>query len=243
MTPLDHLVTQCPLIESRLNYNFSDRSLLTIAFTHRSFLNENKQLDHQHNERLEFLGDSVLGLIVSEYLYRYLPSKPEGELSTLRARLVEAGSCGRYVQTLHVEEFILLGKGERLNSGRGRESILADLFEAIVGAIYLDGGLAATKKFLFKTFGQEIQNILATPEQNWKAILQDYVQKNQQKTPSYLVLEESGPDHSKLFSIAVCVDSQTLGIGSGPSKKAAQQAAALEALKFYGVTPKNLSGG
>lgn len=235
MNPLEQLIANAPQIEAKLGYQFRDREQLALAFVHRSFVNENRQITATHNERLEFLGDSVLGLIISEYLYRYLPSKPEGELSYLRSRLVEASSCCLYIQHLDVEQHLLLGRGERRNDGRGRDSILADLFEAVVGAIYLDGGLAATKRFLFKTFSQQFQDILRTPERNWKACLQDYTQKNHQQTPVYEVVSESGPDHDKLFRIAVMIDGKSVGEGDGASKKEAQQAAAQAAIEHYGI--------
>lgn len=237
MNELEDLIKQAPEIEFKIGYAFKDRSLLALAFTHRSFVNESREVN-EHNERLEFLGDSVLGMIVAEYLYRYLPSTPEGELSHLRSRLVEATSCMNYVQTLDVEKYLLLGKGERLNNGRGRDSILANLFEAIIGAIYIDGGLEAAQKFLFKNFSRDIDAILKTPIQNWKAQLQDFCQKVYQETPIYKVLSESGPDHSKTFSISVIINQEEVGSGTGPSKKEAQQEAAKNALSK--INPENL---
>lgn len=233
MNQIERLLQQASSIESKLGYSFKDRSLLALAFVHRSFINENRDIT-QHNERLEFLGDSVLGMLISDYLYRHLPTTPEGQLSYLRSRLVEASSCVNYIQSLHIESYILLGKGERMNDGRGRESILADLFEAIIGAIYLDGGLEAARDFLFKNFTKEIEAILKTPVRNWKALLQDYCQKNYQQTPTYHVLQESGPDHSKVFQISVLINQKELGRGEGASKKEAQQAAAADALSRFG---------
>ena len=230
MNALVELANRAPEIESKIGYTFKDSSYLALAFVHRSFVNENRDVT-EHNERLEFLGDSILGLLIAEYLYRYLPTTPEGELSYLRSRLVEAGSCFKYVQKLNVEELLLLGKGERKNDGRGRESILADLFEAIIGAIYLDGGLGAARQFIFKNFTPEIDSILKTPVRNWKAQLQDYCQKKYHHTPLYKVVSESGPDHSKTFNISVIINNQEQGHGEGPSKKEAQQAAAKNALE------------
>ena len=229
MNAIEELLKNAPMIESKIGYAFHDRSILALAFVHRSFINENRDIA-QHNERLEFLGDSVLGLLIAEYLYRYLPSNPEGDLSYLRSRLVEASSCVAYIQKLDLEKHLLLGKGERMNDGRGRDSILADLFEAIIGAIFIDGGIEAAKEFLFKNFSHEIDEILKTPLRNWKALLQDYCQKKYQHPPVYKVLSESGPDHSKIFKISVCIDDRELGNGEGPSKKEAQQAAAADAL-------------
>lgn len=229
MNTIDHLIQHASEIESKLDYKFKDPAILALAFVHRSYINEHKEVSH-HNERLEFLGDSILGLIVAEYLYRTLPDTPEGELSYLRSRLVEANSCMAYVAKLDLASYLLLGKGERMNDGRGRESILADLFEALIGAIYLDGGLEAAKEFVFKKFGEDIHTILQTPLKNWKALLQDYCQKKHQKPPIYKVVSEAGPDHSKQFIITVCLDDVELGHGEGSSKKEAQQAAAENAL-------------
>lgn len=234
MNQIEHLIQNTSDIETKLGYQFKDHSFLILAFVHRSFINENKTIT-QHNERLEFLGDSVLGMLISDFLYQHLPTTPEGQLSYLRSRLVEAGSCVNYVQELGVASYVLLGKGERMNDGRGRESILADLFEAIIGAIYLDGGIEAAKNFLFRNFTTQFEEILKTPLRNWKAILQDYCQKKFQQTPVYLVLQESGPDHSKVFQISVHVNQKELGRGHGPSKKEAQQSAAEDALMRFNL--------
>ncbi len=229
MYQMKDLQNQLPNIEKRLGYAFKDRSLLVLAFVHRSYVNENRDALF-HNERLEFLGDAVLSIVISDYLYRNLPDTPEGQLSYLRSRLVEASSCVKYLHSLGISSFILLGKGERMNDGRGRDSILADLFEAIVGAIYMDGGLEAACLFLFSSFSDLIDEILSTPLRNWKALLQDLCQKKYQQTPSYHVVESTGPDHSKMFTVSVVVNGKELGRGIGASKKEAQQAAAAEAL-------------
>lgn len=230
MNLYEELVNSTPAIEAKIGHVFTDKSLLLLAFIHRSFINEHREFVEQHNERLEFLGDSILGLLVAEYLYRYLPDTPEGELSYLRSRLVEASSCVTYVQKLELGTHLLLGKGERMNDGRGRESILSDLFEAVIGAIYLDGGIEAARRFLFKNYSTEIQSILSRPVRNWKALLQDYTQKRFQVTPFYDVIHETGPDHSKIFEIAVMIRDEEWGRGTGPSKKEAQQAAASDAV-------------
>ena len=231
MNQMEQLIQQISFIEKHLGYSFKDRSHLMLAFVHRSFINENRDV-RQHNERLEFLGDAVLGTLISDYLYHTLPDTPEGQLSYLRSRLVEASSCVHYMQSLNVSSYLLLGKGERMNDGRGRDSILADLFEAIIGAIYLDGGLEAARQFLFKNFSNQIEAILKTPLSNWKALLQDYCQKTFQQTPTYQVLQETGPDHSKVFQMSVWINQQELGKGTGASKKEAQQAAAANALTY-----------
>jgi ribonuclease-3 len=240
MESIEQLLKNAPTIEAKLGYFFKDRSHLVLAFIHRSFINENRDIKF-HNERLEFLGDSVLSLLIADYLYRYLPDTPEGELSYLRSRLVEAASCFAYLQKLQVEKYTLLGKGEKMNGGRGRDSIMADLFEAIVGAIYLDGGLEETRRFLFKNFSKEFESILKTPLTNWKAQLQDYCQKKFHQPPMYKVTSESGPDHSKTFTISVLINNQEMGHGEGSSKKEAQQAAAENAfLKVQKVEGKRI---
>ena len=226
MNPLEKFTQLIPNIENKINYSFKDKHLLILAFVHRSFINENRLITANHNERLEFLGDSILGFLIAQYLYESLPSTPEGELSSLRSRLVEAIACTQYVNQMQIEEYLFLGKGERRNNGRGRESILADLFEAIIGAIYLDGGYSAAKNFLFNNFSSEIEKIIKKPLKNWKALLQDYTQKKYHHTPEYQVISESGPDHSKIFLISVNIADKELGRGEGVSKKEAQQAAA-----------------
>lgn len=229
MNSIDELLRHAPEIEAKIGYRFDNRKLLALAFTHRSFVNESRTVT-EHNERLEFLGDSVLGLLIAEYLFRYLPSTPEGELSVLRSCLVEASACLIYTNKLEIDSYVLLSKGEKSSGGRGRESILADLFEALIGAIYLDGGIEAAKGFLFKNFSTEIGEILKMPLENWKAELQDWSQRKFRVPPTYEVLSATGPDHSKTFRISVKVNDKEIGLGEGSSKKEAQQAAAKDAL-------------
>lgn len=218
-------------IEDRLGYRFKNKKLISQAFIHRSYYNEHREDVCEHNERLEFLGDSVLGLMISDYLYQHLPTQAEGELSRLRAHLVEASSCAKFLLKLGLAPFVLLGRGERMNEGRGRETILADLFEALIGALYLDGGLPEAKRIFWAHFEKEIQSILEHPARNWKAELQDYSQKKYQKPPVYHVVSETGPDHSKLFLIAAFVGDEEMGRGTGSSKKEAEQAAAQDAIE------------
>jgi ribonuclease-3 len=231
VNPIEELFFRAPLIEEKINYFFENKQFLVLAFVHRSFFNEHRGLIDQHNERLEFLGDSVLGLLISDYLFSHLPEETEGHLSHLRSHIVDAGSCTQLLSKLGVAEYVLLGKGERMNDGRGRETILADLFEALIGAIYLDGGLEAVKRFFFTHFEQEIKTHLQRPHRNWKAELQDYSQKKYQKPPVYRILKETGPDHSKEFHVAASIDEREVGCGVGASKKEAEQAAAEDALK------------
>jgi ribonuclease-3 len=229
------MIIDIPKIESHLKTTFKDKNHLLLAFVHRSFWNENQTVVPSHNERLEFLGDSVLGLVLAEYLYTHLPERDEGVLSDLNSRLVEATSCVAYVNKLGVSDFILLGKGERLNRGKGRETILADLFEAIMGAIYLDGGYEAARDFFFTHFESDVKEMIAEPTRNWKAELQDYAQKKYQTPPQYDVISEEGPSHEKHFTIAVIIHAEKVGVGTGSSKKEAQQMAAKDAvLKLIG---------
>jgi ribonuclease III len=231
MNAVERLIAQSSKIEEKINYTFKDKELLALAMIHRSFINENKSVAEQHNERLEFLGDSILCILISEYLYVTFPTISEGDLSHLRSRLVEAAPCCRYVSKLCIESFLLLGKGEKRNGNRGRESILADLFEALIGAIFLDNGLEAAKSFFFSNFIDDIQEILKKPLRNWKAELQDYSQKKHQEAPIYETLEEIGPDHDKTFAVAVFINGQKVGFGQGGSKKEAQQIAAENGFK------------
>ncbi|MGR3974070.1 MAG: ribonuclease III [Candidatus Rhabdochlamydia sp.] len=227
------LMAHISTIEEQIGYVFKDKKLLEKAFIHRSYFNEHREKVSEHNERLEFLGDSVLGLIISGYLYQYLPQQAEGELSRLRAHLVEASCCVKFLHKLGLAPFIQLGKGERMNEGRGRETILSDLFEALIGAIYLDGGIDEARRVFLISFEKEVQDILAHPVRNWKAELQDYSQKKYQKPPAYRVLREEGPDHSKMFVVGAYLDETEVGQGSGSSKKEAEQAAACKAFTLF----------
>ncbi len=218
------------LIQKKLGYYFKDPQLLEKAFIHCSYVNEQRLhaegSTQAHNERLEFLGDSVLGLIVASFLFRHYPPLNEGALSHLRSRLVDGPSCHRFLNKLQLQEYLRLGKGERNNGQRGRITILADLFEALIGAIYLDGGLVAAEQFFLRHFLPELEEMVSNPVRNWKAELQDYSQRHHQQTPHYEVLSESGPDHSKLFCVAVIIAGKEYGRAEGTSKKEAQQAAA-----------------
>jgi len=218
-------------VESKLQVTFKKKSLLMQAFVHRSFWNENQDRIDTHNERLEFLGDSVLGVIIADYLFCGYPDLDEGSLSTIRSQLVDAPACATYVQQLGIGKFLLLGKGEQLNKGKGRESILADLFEAVMGAIYLDKGLEKAREFFFSHFKTVVDQMISAPHRNWKAELQDFTQKYYQQVPIYEVLEESGPAHHKRFRVGVWINNKKVGEGEGSSKKEAQTEAAKAALQ------------
>ncbi len=230
MNPFDELRSKVEEMEEKLGYVFANQDLLLNALIHRSYVNEHRECSMPANERLEFLGDSVLGLVVADYLYHRLPSYPEGQLSQLRSKLVEAATCAKYLQKLQMSDYILLGRGERMTEGRSKTSILADAFEAIVGAIFLDGGLPIAKSFLLCHFEEEANEAIGSPPRNYKAELQDYTQKKFQCTPVYQVAEESGPDHAKQFHILVYIQEKESGFGIGKTKKEAEQRAAFDAL-------------
>lgn len=230
MNPLERLRANLNLIEDKIGYSFENKDLLILAFTHRSFINEYREEQLQHNERLEFLGDSVLGLIVSDFLYHRLPAYPEGTLSQLRSRIVDANSCSEYLLKLKLSEYILLGRGESMSEGRAKQSILSDVFEALLGSVYLDGHMRTAKSFLLVHFQEDFERTIGQPSRNYKAELQDYSQKKFQRPPVYKVIEEGGPDHAKIFHVMVYVNEKEAGLGMGTSKKEAEQRAASVAL-------------
>jgi ribonuclease-3 len=219
-------------IEAKLGYVFHTPELLLRAFVHRSYLNENKDEPCLDNERLEFLGDSVLNFLVAEYLYQNLPDVDEGKLSSLRAQAISSTACSRYFEKLQIQEFMLVGRGETIQAGKtGRSSIVADMFEALLGAIYLDGGMDKAKTFFMQHFQKDLFDSFEKPEQNWKALLQEFTQKKWQKMPAYKVLQETGPDHNREFTVGVYIENELIGQGSGPNKKEAERQAAEQALE------------
>jgi ribonuclease-3 len=229
--PYEKLFLHIEKIEEKIGYIFKNKNTLALAFIHRSFFHENQNSLEGHNERLEFLGDSVLGLLIAEHLYTILPLDAEGHLSYLRAHLVEATTCAQFVQKLGLAEFILLGRGEEIQEGRKKISIQADFFEALLAAIYLDGGLESAKQFFWSCFADDIAMLVKKPSSNWKAELQEVIQRKHQVLPLYKVLQEIGPDHSKTFSVGVFLEDKLLGTGMGSSKKEAEQNAAKSALE------------
>ncbi|MCL2488143.1 MAG: ribonuclease III [Oscillospiraceae bacterium] len=220
-----------PLID-RLGYVFRDQKLLATALTHSSYANEGGR-SALHNERLEFLGDSVLGLIAADYLYRRDKS-PEGELTKLRAAVVCEKALCAYAAELELGDHLMLGKGEKRSGGAARPSILADAFEAVLAAVYLDGGMEAAQKFLHPFIEKEAANQQNTKFQDYKTILQEIIQQNPGERLEYLLTGETGPDHNKRFLVEVHLHSNVIGTGAGRSKKEAEQQAAREALKLMG---------
>jgi ribonuclease III len=212
---------------------FANTDLLITAFTHRSYLNEHKKTAQEHNERLEFLGDAVLELVVTEHLYNSY-SEPEGILTNWRSALVRTESISAAAAREDFEPLLRLSRGEKRGSERAREQILANCYEAVVGALYIEKGYEAAKEFIHKSLISTFEEILSSG--SWldpKSRLQEVVQNKEGFTPVYKVLREEGPDHDKVFAVGVFVDNDLKGEGTGPSKQAAQVAAAGEALKKY----------
>jgi ribonuclease-3 len=219
--------------QATLHVTFSDINLLVTAFTHRSYLNEHKKTVKEHNERLEFLGDAVLELVVTEYLYTN-HSDPEGVLTNWRSSLVRTESIGAAAAKFGFEPLLRLSRGEKRGTDRARAQILANSFEAVIGALYLDQGYAAAKAFITESILSTFDEILKTG--SWmdpKSHLQELAQSQEAATPVYKVMAEDGPDHDKTFSVGVFVNNNLRGQGTGPSKQAAQQKAAEAALRSY----------
>lgn len=231
MDLLKTFIKNVPAIEKKIGYSFKNSDLLLQAFVHRSFIHEVRSEGLHHNERLEFLGDSILGLLVAEYLFHRLPDCPEGNLSKLRSLLVDASSCASYLEKLELVPYILLGRGERIHVERPKNSIISDVFEAVIGALYLDGDLGVVKAFLSRFFIEDFEAIVKNPPRNYKAELQDFAQRTQRVQPTYEVVEAKGPDHAKTFLVQVLLGQQVLGEGKGPSKKEAEQLAAKVAIE------------
>lgn len=212
-------------LEKVLGYTFANKDILREALTHKSYAAEFKH--NKDNERLEFLGDSVLGLVVAAYLYRLLDTKEEGVLSKIKSNLVSRRNLYFWGSQLKLGEYMFLGQGEIANGGRQRQSILSNAMEAVIGAVYLDGGFEVTESLILKWL--KTQKIEADAG-DYKSILQEYLQKKGKNIPEYEVISTIGPEHDKIFTVAVYLDGKELGRGKGHNKKAAQQNAAKEAL-------------
>ena len=223
-------MTDIKKFQEVIGYHFHDEKLLRQALTHSSFANEKHLKKHSDNERLEFLGDAVLEIISSEFLYKEYPDKPEGELTKLRASIVCEPTLALCTKDIALGEYLLLGKGEDQTGGRGRKSILSDALEAVIGAIYLDGGFANAKEFIHKYILTDIEHKQLFYDS--KTILQELIQGKHEQL-SYELIDESGPDHDKQFTVAVLVDGERVSEGEGHTKKAAEQQAAYQALLLY----------
>ena len=222
-------------LEKKLNITFINKDLLTQAFVHRSYLNENPDFALSNNERLEFLGDAVLELVVTKELFEQNPDKSEGELTSWRASLVNAKMLAEVAKEVDLSSFLLLSKGEEQEIGKGRDYILANTFEAFVGALYLDQGLEKVKTFIITYLIPKLPHIIEEGLfMDAKSTFQEKAQEKVQLTPTYRVLEESGPDHSKLFVVGVFLDEEQAGRGEGSSKQEAEVEAARDALNEKG---------
>lgn len=215
-------------LEKLIGYEFGNIGLLRQAITHSSYSNEQKINRYGDYERLEFLGDAVLELVSSEFLYKTHQSVPEGQLTKLRASMVCEPSLAFCAKELNLGEYLLLGKGEEATGGRNRDSIIADVMEAIIGAIYLDGGMEPAKAHIYRFILSDLEGKMLFYDS--KSNLQELIQGKLKKEFHYELLEESGPEHNKIFRVAVCMEQEVLGEGDGKTKKAAEQQAAYKAL-------------
>ncbi len=220
-------------LEERLGYKFNNINLLKNALTHSSYANEVRS-GFSSNERLEFLGDSVLSIVVSDYIYKHYPNMPEGELTKLRASLVCEKSLCAFSRELELGNYLMLGKGEEKGGGRERDSILADAFEAVLAAIYLDGGMEPARRHVMNFVLRELQHTDDEVFKDYKTALQEIIQRNPEEAVSYILTGESGPDHDKEFTVEVRLNSNVIGRGTGKNKKRAEQMAAKEALMLMG---------
>jgi ribonuclease-3 len=222
-------------LETKLGLSFKSLDLLIEALTHRSYLNEHREYTGSHNERLEFLGDAVLELAATDFLFKKFPTKPEGELTSYRAALVNTVSLAESAQALGINDYLLLSKGESKDTGRARDVILADAFEAIIGAIYLDSGFASAESFIAKNLYSKIDDVIANRSyQDAKSRFQEIAQEKRGVTPNYETLSEIGPDHDKRFTVGVFIGSEEIARGVGQSKQEAEQSAAQAGLDKTG---------
>jgi len=220
------------ILEKKLGLKFKNKDLLIQAFVHRSYLNENPDFKLFHNERLEFLGDAMLEHVVTEYLYVNYPDEPEGELTSLRAALVNTKMLSRIAQELEFNDFLLLSLGEEKEQGKARQYILADTFEAFIGALYLDQGINSCKDLIVKHLIKELPDIIESGiYKDDKSCFQEQSQEKQGITPTYDVLKEKGPDHAKHFIVGVFLNKKLIAKGEGFSKQEAEEEAAKNALE------------
>jgi len=218
--------------QKSLGISFHQESLLEQAFVHLSYLNENPDFAQPSNERLEFLGDAILNFIVTEKLYEEFPKLPEGELTELRASLVCRDTLADLASSLKLGDWLLLGRGEEANGGRAKTSNLANAMEALIGALYLDQGLAKARRFILRQLKTELEKIkVGKTTPNYKALVQELIQGQKKPTPVYRLVEATGPDHNKQFTAEILVEGEALGSGTGRSKKVAESQAAKAAWK------------
>jgi ribonuclease III, bacterial len=218
--------------EEKIKYSFNNKDTLLLAFTHSSYANEHNLGKFDYNERLEFLGDAALDLVISKFIYMKFPEMPEGELTKLRAGVVCEGSLAKKAREIGLGKFLQLGKGEEITGGRDRESVLADAFEAVIGAICIDGGMPDVEKYVLSLMTNVVEELKSSFRNiDYKTRLQELIQKTSRMPVSYAVIGERGPDHGKEFIVEVYHNGNTLGMGVGKSKKEAEQSAAGDAIK------------
>ena len=225
-------------LEEKLGYHFQNIALLENALTHSSYANEHKAAGLESNERLEFLGDSILGFVTADYLYHKFPHKLEGELSRIRAELVCEKNLALVAEKLSLGDYLLLGNGEEQTGGRQRASITSDVVEALIAAAYLDGGFEAARGIIYRHILDRVAE--STHSGDYKTILQELIQREKNQVLSYHLTGESGPDHDKTFTVDVQRNGETVGSGTGHSKKAAEQQAAREALRLFGDSTEDI---
>jgi ribonuclease-3 len=222
-------------LERALHYRFHRLELLNQALIHKSYVHEQRELV-QHNERLEFLGDAVLGLVISDYCYRQFADLTEGELSKLRASLVNDGNLARIARRLELGSYLLVGRGEELTGGRAKASLLADTLEAVLAAIYLDSSLGDASQVILQCFQEDLNTVLHEGYRDYKSELQEYTQEKFGCVPTYTVVREHGPDHEKIFEVELAIRRRIHGLGAGKSKKEAEQDAACKVLTAFRAT-------
>lgn len=230
-------MTQLAGLQQRLGIEFHDPSLLLRALTHRSYINEAPDHPVPHNERLEFLGDAVIDFLVGEYLFRHMPERREGELTSLRAALVRTEALADFARSIDLGSELLLGRGEESGGGRERPSLLADAFEALIAAIYLDQGMDVAREWVEPLITPVVREMssLGLIGKDAKSMLQEIAQADLGLTPTYETVHAEGPDHDRLFTVAVHIGDEERGRGQGRSKQVAAQQAAQEALRAFGI--------
>lgn len=228
-------VKELQVFENSIGYEYKNLELLHIAFTHSSYTNENAS-SKVHNERLEFLGDSVVNLVITDLLFKNFQGLPEGDLTRIRASLICEDSFARVSEKLNIPRFILLGKGEEKNGGRNRKSLIADAFEAFCGSVYLDSSYKTAKDLILNHLAPTMLDYVGSNNPvDFKTLLQEEIQKNSTEKIKYSLIKSEGPDHEKLFYFKVLLGDEVLGLGQGKSKKEAEHGAAQDALKNMGI--------
>ncbi len=235
MTEIEKISINLPKLEKLIGVTFVDTMHLLTAITHRSYLNEHREAKQEHNERYEFLGDAILELVVTDFLFHKYPEKPEGELTAVRAALVNTVSLSDVATRMNINEYLLLSKGEAKDTGRARQYILANAFEALIGAIYLDQGYDAAKNFIAGHLFDKTETIVAKRLwQDPKSRLQEIAQEQVSITPNYATLDQAGPDHDRMFTVGVFLGQEKIAEGQGRSKQEAEQSAAEAAIVAKG---------